>query len=443
MAYSVLDFGAKGDGEALDSHAIQSAIDSCHNNGGGTVFIPGGHIYKIGSLVLKSYVELKFESGAVLKGSNKLEDYDSFEEQTDLDTRLKVPSYENCEYAGRPLQYFIYAVDAENITISGYGKIDGSEEIYYGEEMEDYIDGSFYPRIPMIYMENVRNLTIKDVTLTRSGFWTTHLIGCEDVLIDGIRIKNSLKLANCDGIDPDHCKNVRISNCFISCADDCIVFKNTQAYKKYGSCENITVTNCNLISSSAAIKFGTESESDFKNIIVNNCNITNTNRGISIQLRDGGSIENVIFSNLNIETRRSSKGWWGEAEAIAITAVNRKEEKEVGNIKNITFENINCKGENGIFVYGRQCNEFNIKNINFRNISINLINKTKWPKINHDLRPCAFDGIIDGKLNFIFLRYAKDISFENIKLEADEEMKEYLGEEWDIMECENIRRTNI
>ncbi len=436
MSYNILDFGAKGDGVTNDAKAIQSAIDSCYNNGGGTVFVPGGHTYMIGSIVLKSYVELHLENGATLKASTDMKDYATFESQRSLDTTLKVPSFENCEYAGKPVNYFIYAKDAEYVSITGYGKIDGSEEIYYGEDMGDYIDGAFYPRIPLIYMENVKQLTLKEVTLTKSGFWTTHLIGCEDVLIDGIRILNSLLLANCDGIDPDHCKSVRIANCYISCADDCIVFKNTGAYKEYGNCENITVTNCNLVSSSSAIKFGTESENDFKNIVVSNCNITNTNRGISIQLRDNGNIENVLFSNINIETRRSSKGWWGEAEAIAITAVDRKEGMDAGQVKNIVFENINCKGENGIFIYGEL--EKNIQNISFRNISVELESTTDWPKINHDIRPCKYDGIIEGKLNPVYVRNAKDISFENVRISVNDNVREYLGKEWDIDNSDNV-----
>jgi len=67
-------------------------------------------------------------------------------------------------------------------------------------------------------------------------------------------------MANSDGIDPDHCKNVRISNCHIECGDDCIVLKNSGDYKKYGDCENITIKGCTLISTSAALIFGTEGE---------------------------------------------------------------------------------------------------------------------------------------------------------------------------------------
>ena len=88
---------------------------------------------------------------------------------------------------------------------------DGNEEAFYGEVNKYHIEGSFYPRVPLMYIEDVKNLTLKECTLTHSGFWTVHLVGCRDVLIDGIRILNNLRMANCDGIDPDHCQNVRIS----------------------------------------------------------------------------------------------------------------------------------------------------------------------------------------------------------------------------------------
>ncbi|MBQ1491934.1 MAG: right-handed parallel beta-helix repeat-containing protein, partial [Blautia sp.] len=202
-------------------------------------------MFKSGSLILGSNTELHIESGAVLKGSDDINDYARF---ADLDTRRDVPSYVNCEYAGKPANYFLFAAGAENLRITGFGTIDGSEEIYYGEETPYFIDGAWYPRTPLLFLENIKHLTVKDVTLTRSGFWTLHMVGCTDVLVDGIRILNNLRLANCDGIDPDHCKDVRITNCHIECADDCIVLKTSGAYKAYGPTENILIRGCTLTS---------------------------------------------------------------------------------------------------------------------------------------------------------------------------------------------------
>lgn len=438
MIFNVGIFGAIGDGIHNDTAALQAAIDACHKQGGGRVVLEGGHTYRSGALILRSYVELHLEMGAVLKGSDDLADYRLPGSSTAAPERLSEPTYYNCEYTGQPSLFFLYAKDCEYVSITGFGRIDGNEEIFYGTVTPWHIDGSFYPRVPLLFLEHIEHLTITQVTLTGSAFWTTHMVGCEDVLIDGIRILNNLRLANCDGIDPDHCRNVRITNCHIQCADDCIVFKNTSHAMKYGPCENIVVSGCTLTSTSAAIKFGSESEAPFRNILVQNCNISRTNRGISLQLRDKGSIENVIFSNLNIDTRLFSKlYWWGEAEPIAITAVRRKQDTPAGFIRNVTFSHIYCTGENGILIYGDEgCN---ISDITFEDVSLRLTKRTDWEKNHHDLRPCQDNTILDGSLNAVFARNARDVSFKNLKVAVEEEMREYMEQEFDIADCERFQ----
>ena len=438
MIYNVIDYGAVGDGAANDGAAIQAAIDSCSLNGGGRVLFPGGRTYRCGSIVLRSRVELHLEMGAVLKGSDRLEDYNLFGLNQQIPALIDIPTYENCDYTGMPTLFFLYARDCEDISVTGFGKIDGNEEIFYGTVTPWHIDGSFYPRVPLLFFENVRHLTLHQVTLTGSAFWTTHLVGCSDVLIDGIRILNNLKLANCDGIDPDHCSNVRITNCHIETADDCIVFKNTENAKHYGPCENILVSNCTLISTSAAIKFGTESESLFRNILVENCSISRTNRGISLQLRDSGSIENVTFFNLNISTRMFSKEhWWGEAEPIAITAVKRREDTAIGHIRNVRFQNINCSGENGILIYGDDSS--NIDGITFENVSLHLEEITGWPKDCHDLRPNEGNRIIKDSLNAVYARNAQNLTFKELQISVSPRMQRHMVKQTDIENCKNVR----
>ncbi len=439
MLYNVLDFGACGDGNTNDRVAIQSAIDACNADGGGRVYLPGGKTYISGSVILKSHVELYLETGAVLRGSTDLNDYDRLSD-VKIDTSVNVATYENCDYAGEPLRVFVYAKDGCDISITGNGTIDGMEEIYYGTVTPWHIEGSFYPRIPLLFFENIVHLTIRNVTLQRSAFWTTHLVGCNDVLIDGVRILNNLRMANCDGIDPDHCKNVRISNCHIESGDDCIVLKNTEKTNVYGACENIVVTNCTLISTSAAIKIGTESENVFRNIIISNCNISRSNRGISLQLRDKGSIENVIFCNLNIDTRMFSKQhWWGAAEPIAITAVKRRNDSRIGTIQNIRFQNINCDSENGILICGDE--SINISDIVLENVFLRIRKKTDWPKEGHDLRPCAGETE-DGSLAGYYCRNAEKIRIYGGYIEVSQEMESHVLEKYDIANCDSMVVSN-
>jgi polygalacturonase len=369
---------------------------------------------------------LYLESGAVLKQSDRIEDLRSISIVDKSNNETDIPSYINCEYNGKPAHYFIYAT-GENIRITGYGAIDGNESIYYGTETRYHIEGAWYPRTPLLYIENVDHFTITGVTLQNSAFWTLHMVGCRDVLVDGIRILNNLKLANCDGIDPDHCKHVRISNCHIEAADDCIVLKTTEANHHYGPCEDIVISGCTLASTSAAIKIGTESVDDFKDIIIDNCSIYDTNRGISFQLRDQGNIENVLINNCVIRTKNVSECWWGFAEPINIASINRKDEIPSGKIKGLSITNVRCKGEGSIYIAGKDSAP--IEDLTLNNIRLELEKTTKYPIKGYDFRPCCGPDFQEGKINGIYVKNAKNVKAENLEVTVHDNMKEWVDKE--------------
>ena len=431
MQYYVDDYNASADGKTLDTEAINNAILDCHKRGGGNVVFTKSKIYRSGLIKMLDNVTLYLEPGAILKASDDINDFNIDENSDEIKKVLDTPTWENCDYSGQPTKYFLYAKSCKNIGIAGGGIIDGNEEIYYGNITKWHIEGYFYPRVPLIFFEDCENVNINEITLRRSGFWTTHLVGCRKVNIDNVKILNSLKLANCDGIDPDTCQNMKIKNCYIEAADDCIVFKTTENAKKYGECRDIEVSNCTLMSTSAAIKFGTESVSNFKNIYVHDCNIIKSNRGISLQLRDSGNIDNIRFKNIIIDTRRfSPTHWWGKSEPIAITAVKRYKNSTIGKITNIYFDNIICNSENGIFIHGERSK--NINNIYLNNIDVTIDSKTNWDKKIYDLRPSEEYGIINNPINIIYGRNANNIYLCGLNYKISKEIEPDMGKIFDV-----------
>lgn len=403
--YNVKNFGAVADGITDDGEAIQKTIDACYENGGGRVVLESGNYYSH-SIALKENVELHLQKGAVLKASA---DIDSYIRPCETINDPKTALVGN-PVTGKPSFAFIYGYGAHGAVISGEGTIDANCYAFVERKSKYYVTGNFYPRPTVIYVENSNHITVKDVTIKDAPFWTLHPAGCDDVLISNIRILNPIDVANSDGIDPDHCSNVRIIGCHVVCADDCICLKASKGNSEYGPTQNVIISGCTLTSTSAAIKIGTEGVGDFKNVIVSDCTISKSNRGISIQIRDGGNVENVSFNNIIIETRRFCPDWWGSAEPIAVTAFRRDENTVCGHIKNIRFSNIICKGENGVLVHGTKDNP--IENIHFENVQVTLNKTSKWDCGLYDLRPAIDYGLKDSKNSCFYIKNATDVTIE-------------------------------
>ena len=395
--YDVTTAGAVGDGKTDDAQAIQRMIDRCSAEGGGRVLLPRNHVFLTGPLELKSNVELYLEATATLKAHPDESIY-------------HLSAFGKNEGEG---MLWLYANDAENISITGKGTIHGNGIAFMGAELEDsyelkpLADQTFDPRPHVLTLTNVRNLTIRDVNIKEGAYWTVHLIGCNEAVIDGINLLNNLKIRNGDGIDIDHSKNVRIANCHITSGDDCICLKNRREFEQYGSCHDITVTNCVMSSRSCAIKIGSENMDSIYNVVFDNCIITGSNRGLGIQNRDEGTVTDVVFSNIQLDCRLWSDVWWGKAEPIYVTSYprangNHKDanwrfpkgqiEGKCGEVSRIYFNNITATSENGCFVGGDVVGK--VKDIYFNNVRVNL--KKAGGAVVMDKRPCKGEGFIQA-----------------------------------------------
>jgi len=434
--FDIRDFGAKGDSITDNAEAIQKAIDACNKAGGGRVIIPGDGVYMTGPFTVASYIDLHLNANAKLLANPDEKVY-------------KKSAFRDNKGEG---MMWISGNNIKQFSISGKGMIDGNGVAFMGKELEDSYELKpvhvFDPRPHLLTLINGRDIRIKDVVIGNSAYWTVHLLGCNDVVVDGASILNNLKIRNGDGIDVDHSKNVRISNCRIESGDDCICLKNRREYEELGPCENITVTNCIMTSRSCAVKIGSENMDRISHVVVDNCIIRDSNRGIGIQNRDEGTVENVIFSNIVVDCKFFSGVWWGKAEPIYVTAYTRKAgdhkdagwrfpkgmaDYQVGAVTNISFNNIKCESENGVFV-GADTKD-KIQNIYFDQVDLMISKRTNFEGGIYDKRPCNGAEFVKGKTYGFYLDNASNVTIRNSSVHWGDTRPAYFA---DTMFSQNV-----
>ncbi len=426
--YNIRSYGAVGDGKTNDAQALQKTIDACSAAGGGTVLVPAGSTYLAGPFNFKPHVELYVETGATILAS------------ADESLYTKSAFRENKGEGA----IWIGGENLDEVSINGGGIIDGNGIAFMGAELGDSYDLKPFkivdPRPHLLTLVGCRTVRIHNITIRNAAYWTVHLAGCTDVAITDVTILNSVKIRNSDGIDLDHSKQVRISNCYIESGDDAICFKNRREYAEFGTCENITVNNCVLTSSSCAVKIGSENMDSIRNVIITNCIIRHSNRGLGIQNRDEGTVSGITFSNIQIETHLFSDVWWGRAEPISITAYRRASannkdagwrlpkgatEGRVGKVYNIYFYNIQATGENGVYVSGETQDK--ISNIYFNQVNITLSKTTALTGGTYDRRPCNATGIVQASTCGFYIDTAGNIALNGCTVQWTGQLPAYFA----------------
>jgi polygalacturonase len=435
---NILDYGAIPDGKTINTKSIQKAIDDCSAAGGGIVTVPTGQ-FLIGTIYLKNDVNLNLESGAVLLGSTNIEDYS--------------PSN------------LIRGVEVQNISITGNGTIDGQGSTFWipadrskipYDRSPEWIHQTKSPR-NMVKLEGCKNVSIQNVHLKGADSWTLHLLGCDQVLVDGISIRNPLQGPNTDGIDIQACSNVRIANCDIYTRDDAICLKNRDPRYTSKVCENITVTNCILTSVCNSFKIGTESIGDFKNIVFSNSVIKTArpddefakdaatyidlkakryglaaSSGIALESVDGANIQGVTISNIVMD------GVWCP---IFIRLGNRGAGEQkvspavAGTLKDVIISNVVAYNASiassitsipGSYIENVTLSNITIKTLGGENketasIVLDELEKSypdpkMWGRVlskSDDTHPIPISGF--------FIRHAKNIQMKDVQIYVDQE----------------------
>ncbi len=409
--FSVLDFGATGKRSVEAQAAIQKAVDACAESGGGMVYFPPGE-YVTGTIHLRSRVRIYIEAGATVLSIHDKRCFDK--------------------------DALLYGEDLRDVTIEGRGTFNG-EAGYDWRPMGDFRDDFIRPNqvemeklgLPlvrsfpksgqtgkMVLLVRCRDVRITGVTFVDSPSWTIHPVACERLVIDGISIFSSLREGVwADGIDPDGCKDVRISNCTIETGDDALVFYSMDWFGPARPCENITVTNCRLSSASSALKFCDGNIAGIRNVVVDNCVITGSNRGIAFMTFDGGAVENVILSNLTIDCARHDWFWWGDGEPFHFNVRKRSEvhagwprekDRPAGVVRNVKIQNVIAHGYGSSICNGHP--ESWLEGISFENVRILLRHDPNFP--------------YDKSVNILEFRQARNVRFRDVELTWEEPLSD-------------------
>src|SRR5664280_531039 len=318
---NVRDFGAKGDGLAKDTSAIQKALDACGENGGGTVLVPEG-VYLTGSIILHSNTTLQLASRANLLGSPDIADYPVVNVRWEGEFR-------------EGHRALVSATDAANITITG-GAIFGPP-LNLGKLRN--------PRGPvLIELSGCTNALLEGFTTQYQQLWSIHLLYCNHFTARNLTIRTVN--ANGDGLDVDSCAGVTIERCDINTGDDAISLKSGRglaAQNLARPTQNVVIRDCRLQSSIfAAIGIGSEMSGGIRNVKIQNCVISGRQNAIFIKSRDGrgGFMENISGENLTVLKSPTFIGIDLEKKGIQATDPVPGDVEKWPRVQNISFKKV-------------------------------------------------------------------------------------------------------
>lgn len=299
--YSIVAFGAVADAKTLNTAAIQKAIDRASDSGGGIVDIPKG-TFRSGSIFLKKGVELSLNDGAVLQGSNRIEDYPKRE------TRIE----------GHFVPWRMALVNAQeldHVRISGKGKIDGNGSTFWKQFWQRRTENPKCTNLEverprLMFIDRCKDVRIGGLEFQNSGFWNLHLYRCQDVVIEGLNIHapttGKLRGPSTDGIDVDSSQKVTIRKCRISVNDDNIALKGSKGPtadqdKDSPPVEDILVEDCEFGDGNGMITCGSEATL-IRNVTVKNCRITGDATLLTLKLRPDTPqhYENILIDGIKL-----------------------------------------------------------------------------------------------------------------------------------------------
>ncbi len=412
--FRITDYGASGDGQTMNTQAINKAILECSERGGGVVLVPKG-FWLTGPIYLKSNVNLHLQANALLQFSSNFEDY-----------RIIKGNYEGKPSARNESP--ISGTNLQNIAITGSGVIDGNGQAWRmvgrGElterewktkiasgglvsedgktwfpsvktkraheqkrsvllsdagDLANFNDIKDYLRPNMVVLTSCQKVLLEGVTFRNSPAWNLHPLMCENVTIRNIVVYNPDYAQNGDGVDIESCMSVLIEDSVFDVGDDAICIKSgkdEEGRKRNMPTQNVIVRRNVVYAGHGGFVVGSEMSGGAKNLFVEDCTFIGTDKGLRFKSTRGrgGIVENVNIRNINMsnignEAIYFDMYYWTKPpqdnEPQAVPEVS----EETPRFRNIVIDGVNCSGaQMGIFVRGLP--EMPIENLVLKNINI-------------------------------------------------------------------------
>ena len=394
--YWVNDFGTANDSTKVITKMIQAAIDKCAKDGGGTVcFKPG--VYLMGSIFLKSGVDLKIDKGVLIKGSTSFNDY------PEIDTRI----------AGIEMRWpaaLINVIDQKNVQVSGEGKVNAQGKFcwdkYWAMRKEYEPKGLRWivdydaKRVRTFLVQSSSDVTLKGLTFSNAGFWTVQVLYSHHITVDGVTIKNNEdgKGPSTDGIDIDSSSWVLVENCDIDCNDDDFCLKSgrdADGLRVNRPTEYVVIRKCIARKGGGLLTLGSETSGGIRHVLATDLVAMGTGNGFHIKSATtrGGVVEDIHFQNIEMDSVGNAfmftmnwnptysysslpKGYNYDSIPAHWKTLLQKvepEEKGIPHLRNIYVSNIVVKqARKGISAAGLP--QSTLGNFNFSNVDIKANN---------------------------------------------------------------------
>lgn len=429
VTLNVRRFGAKGDGIADDTAAIQAAILSCPKHS--RVYIPEG-TYRIRNLFLKSDVIFEIGKGAFLQGFQEREDFPVLPGRTEsFDGKEE---YILGTWEGNPLPSMasiINGIHVENVVICGEGTIDGG-----GNFDKWWVNGiNSYPpyRPKTMFFNHCKNITVEGIRIQNSPSWNIHPFFCESIKVYGIELESPDRSHNTDGIDPESCTGVEIVGVHFSVGDDCIAIKSGKIYmgKTYKRpSRDIHIRQCLMEKGHGAVTIGSEIAGGVFDVTITKCLFQDTDRGLRIKTRRGRGQDSIVdgisFDTIQMDQVKSpfvvncfyycdpdgKSDYVASQEALPV-------DERTPKIRRLTFSNIVCRNAHhtGVCIYGLP--EQKVEEVAMNHVQISYAPDAKEgiAAMMRECKPSCRQGI--------FVKNVKRLVLNGVRIEGAESELEW------------------